>query len=79
MEKKSAHADRSNHLGCSAQKYEYSPTSVNVWLNVCPGASGGLKFGEESNLPSGCPLTPDMTVCDCVSSFVHVTVSPTLT
>jgi len=52
---------------------------VNVCSNVCFGASSGLKFGEESNSPLGCAFAPDTTVCGCVSSFVHVTVAPTLT
>src|SRR5215210_1675060 len=39
----------------------------------------GLKFGEESNSPLGCAFSPDTTVCGCVSSLIHVTVSPTLT
>jgi hypothetical protein len=66
-------------LGCSIQKYGYSPASVNVCSNFCPEARSGLKFGEESNLPSGVAFDPDVTVCGYVSSFVHVTVSPTLT
>ncbi len=33
----------------------------------------------ESNLPSGVTFSPDVTVCGYESSFVHVTVSPTLT
>jgi hypothetical protein len=55
------------------------PACVNVKLNVCPGFSNGLKFGEELNLLSGCPLLPDATVWGCESLFVHVTVLPTLT
>src|ERR671933_1668498 len=66
-------------FGCSIQKYGYWPCSVKVKLNVCPGFSNGVKFGEELNLLSGCPLLPDVTVCGCESLFVHVTVSPTCT
>lgn len=66
-------------FGCSTQKYGYWPASVNVWLNVCPGTSSGLNFGEESNLPFGVPFSPDVAVCGCASSFVHVTVAPMLT
>ena len=66
-------------FGCSRQKYGYSPASVKVKLNVCPGFSNGVKFGEELNLLSGCPLLPDVTVWGCESLFVHVTVVPTLT
>src|SRR5215218_7289233 len=66
-------------FGCSAQYYGYSPACVNVCSNVCFGAISGLKFGEESNSPLGCAFSPDTTVCGCVSSFVHVTVAPTLT
>lgn len=49
-----------------------------MWLNVCPGFISGLRLGDESNLPSGCPLEPDVTVCGVESSLVQVTVSPTL-
>src|SRR5687768_4736149 len=66
-------------FGCKAQKYGYSPASSKVWLNVWPGFSRGLKFGEESNLPSGIPADPDVTVCTVESSLVQITVSPTLT
>lgn len=66
-------------FGCSTQKYGYWPASVNVWLNVCPGTSSGLNFGEESNLPFGVPFSPDVAVCGCASSFVHVTGAPMLT
>ena len=76
---KLAYADRSNHVWMQYTEIGYWPASVNVWLNVCPGTSSGLKFGEESNLPFGVPFSPDVTVCSCASSFVHVTVAPMLT
>lgn len=68
-------------FGWSAQKYGNSPASSNVWLNVCPGAHRGLKFGEESNalpLSGSSGPVPDVTVCAVESLLVHVTVSPTL-
>jgi len=62
-------------FGCSRQKWGNSPASVKVKSNVAAGASI-----LESNLPSGVGgVAPDMTVCSCESSFVHVTVAPTLT
>jgi hypothetical protein len=61
-------------FGCSRQKYGNSPASVNVCSNVAAGA-----IIPESNLPSGVTFSPDVAVCGCASSFVHVIVSPTLT
>ena len=61
-------------FGCSRQKYGYSPASVKVKSNVAAGANM-----PESNLPSGVRFSPDVAVCGCESSFVHVTVVPTLT
>ena len=29
----------------------------------------------ESNLPSACAFSPDVAVCGCESSFVHVTIT----
>lgn len=50
---------------------------MNVWLKVCPPARYDCPPLEESNLPSGVPLLPDVIVCIVVSLLVHVTVSPT--
>src|SRR5215207_880571 len=61
-------------FGCSRQKYGYSPASVKVKSNVAAGA-----IMPESNLPSGVTASPDVAVCGCASSFVHVTVVPVLT
>ncbi len=60
-----------------AEAGEYPASSVRVCSNVGAGAIRGLKFREESNLLYGFPLLPDVTVCDCESLFVHVTVLPT--
>ena len=62
-------------FGSSRQKQGNSPASVKVKSNVAAGASI-----LESNMPSGVGgVASDMTVYSCESSFVHVTVAPTLT
>jgi hypothetical protein len=53
--------------------YGYSPASMNVCSNV---AAGAIK--PESNLPSGVAFSPYVVVCGYESSFIHLTVSPTL-
>jgi hypothetical protein len=44
-----------------------------MWSNVAAGA-----IMPESNCWSGVAFSPDVAVCGCESSFVHVTVPPTL-
>ena len=61
-------------FGCNIQKYGYSPAAANVCSNVAAGA-----IIPESNVPSGVAFSPDVAVCGCASSFVHVTVAPVLT
>src|SRR5919108_4035369 len=55
--------------GCGLQKYGYSPALSKVKLNDCP-----FPIIPESKTPSF-----EVTVCLPESSFIHVTVSPTLT
>jgi hypothetical protein len=40
-------------------------------LKITTVAAGAIILAAK--LPSGCPFTPDVTVCSCESSFVHVT------
>ena len=70
LEKKSAnHADCSTIFGWSMQKHGYSPASLKVCSNVAAAANM-----QESNLPSCVAFSPDVAVCGCESSFVHVIV-----
>jgi hypothetical protein len=70
LEKKSAnHADCSTIFGWSMQKHGYSPASLKVCSNVAAAANM-----QESNLPSRVAFSPDVAVCGCESSFVHVIV-----
>src|ERR671917_1775061 len=55
--------------GCGLQKYGYSPALSKVKLNDCP-----FPIIPESKTPSF-----EVTVCLPESSFIHVTISPTLT
>src|ERR671919_499948 len=56
-------------IGWGSQKYEYLPALSKVKLNDCP-----FPIITESKTPSF-----EVTVCLPESSFIHVTVSPTLT
>src|SRR5215207_7948750 len=56
-------------FGWGSQKYGYSPSLSKVKLNDCP-----LPINSELKTPSF-----EVTVCLPESSFIHVTVSPTLT
>jgi hypothetical protein len=38
---------------------------------VCPGANNGLKSGEESNLPSGCPLASAMISVNAIDTIIY--------
>src|ERR671919_2494870 len=59
----------STMFGWGSQKYGYSPALSKVKLNDCP-----FPIISESKTPSF-----EVTVCPPESSFIHVTVSPTLT
>ena len=52
------------------QKYGNVPAVSKVKLKVSPG------WRSWSNLPSGTPFTPEVTVCSMVSVLVHTTVCP---
>src|SRR5690242_1835305 len=69
-------------VGCSWQKYGYSPLCMNVRVKVLPLRVNtlGADSPELNSLPfiESLNPAPDVTVRNCVSSFIHFTVSPNL-
>ena len=63
-------------VGCTLQKYEYSPGCINLCENDLDGIIRAVK-PESNNSPASTVLGwPDVTVCTMLSMLVHVTVLP---